>query len=537
MLQLIHCNAVDATSQQQPIADESSDPAVEPTNQNMPSTETTDLNLQGKRPELIQQVKKNLLTALGFRAEPQVSPTTSRQVFLPIEIVKEYVKRRTEMLNNIPDDKDFMGKIPLKYLDEENENLWNSSSYEIAVTLDEEVNRDRKNFVYTGTASDITSLQPVEDPIEMPPQLELTLPPHARSNRFNKPFFSVHLKFNASQEMLIRPPGPEDVRAATLKIDRVAINCDTSSSEPCDDASDSFSLATNKDKMKLMPRYQRVYILQVTGYAPDGHPLASIVDSRRIDTSQSQKLLFDVTALVKPWIADPESNHGIIVRVTYDDDDLKKILEANSTEIIPKLTEHVRLKRDFRSYSESEQTWFDTRPMILLYTEPASRRHVKREQSDTSADSHPHYAHGTVSNVSTTSPGSPGRTRAMPAAARKSRLKTTIQKAKPRSKTTKCKKHTLSVDFNEVGWTSWIIAPLVYDANYCLGECSYPLHDGQEATNHAILQSIFHSSGRLVEKVKCAPTSYGKITIIYQMDGRVMMTSYEEMSVESCGCR
>ena len=36
----------------------------------------------------------------------------------------------------------------------------------------------------------------------------------------------------------------------------------------------------------------------------------------------------------------------------------------------------------------------------------------------------------------------------------------------------------------------WIIAPKGYAANYCDGECSFPLNAHMNATNHAILQSL-----------------------------------------------
>lgn len=42
----------------------------------------------------------------------------------------------------------------------------------------------------------------------------------------------------------------------------------------------------------------------------------------------------------------------------------------------------------------------------------------------------------------------------------------------------------------------WIIAPKGYAANYCDGECSFPLNAHMNATNHAIVQTLV-SAGRL----------------------------------------
>lgn len=39
----------------------------------------------------------------------------------------------------------------------------------------------------------------------------------------------------------------------------------------------------------------------------------------------------------------------------------------------------------------------------------------------------------------------------------------------------------------------WIIAPKGYAANYCDGECSFPLNAHMNATNHAIVQTLVSS--------------------------------------------
>uniref|UniRef100_A0A3B3VY34 Bone morphogenetic protein 6 n=1 Tax=Poecilia latipinna TaxID=48699 RepID=A0A3B3VY34_9TELE len=55
---------------------------------------------------------------------------------------------------------------------------------------------------------------------------------------------------------------------------------------------------------------------------------------------------------------------------------------------------------------------------------------------------------------------------------------------------TACKRHELYVSFRELGWQDWIIAPEGYAANYCDGECSFPLNGHMNATNHAIVQTL-----------------------------------------------
>ena len=36
-----------------------------------------------------------------------------------------------------------------------------------------------------------------------------------------------------------------------------------------------------------------------------------------------------------------------------------------------------------------------------------------------------------------------------------------------------CKRKDMRIDFHEIGWSSWIIAPSSFDAFYCAGQCGY----------------------------------------------------------------
>ena len=39
----------------------------------------------------------------------------------------------------------------------------------------------------------------------------------------------------------------------------------------------------------------------------------------------------------------------------------------------------------------------------------------------------------------------------------------------------KCKKRDLVVQFRDIGWEHWIIAPKSFEAHYCSGSCPFPL--------------------------------------------------------------
>lgn len=55
-----------------------------------------------------------------------------------------------------------------------------------------------------------------------------------------------------------------------------------------------------------------------------------------------------------------------------------------------------------------------------------------------------------------------------------------------------CQIQMLYVNFKDLNWQDWIIAPPGYPAYYCSGECNFPLNAHMNATNHAIVQTLVH---------------------------------------------
>ena len=51
-----------------------------------------------------------------------------------------------------------------------------------------------------------------------------------------------------------------------------------------------------------------------------------------------------------------------------------------------------------------------------------------------------------------------------------------------------CRRVDLHVDFNQIGWGSWIIFPKRYNAYRCEGSCPGPLGEDFNPTNHAYMQ-------------------------------------------------
>ncbi|GCB63735.1 hypothetical protein scyTo_0004475 [Scyliorhinus torazame] len=103
----------------------------------------------------------------------------------------------------------------------------------------------------------------------------------------------------------------------------------------------------------------------------------------------------------------------------------------------------------------------------------------------------------------------------------------------------RCSKKPLHVNFKELGWDDWIIAPLDYEAYHCEGVCDFPLRSHLEPTNHAIIQTLMNSMDpHSTPPSCCVPTKLSPISILYIDAGNnVVYKQYEDMVVESCGCR
>ncbi|KAA0711244.1 Growth/differentiation factor 6-A [Triplophysa tibetana] len=104
---------------------------------------------------------------------------------------------------------------------------------------------------------------------------------------------------------------------------------------------------------------------------------------------------------------------------------------------------------------------------------------------------------------------------------------------------TRCSKKPLHVNFKELGWDDWIIAPLDYEAYHCEGLCDFPLRSHLEPTNHAIIQTLMNSMDpESTPPSCCVPSKLSPISILYIDSGNnVVYKQYEDMVVESCGCR
>jgi len=102
-----------------------------------------------------------------------------------------------------------------------------------------------------------------------------------------------------------------------------------------------------------------------------------------------------------------------------------------------------------------------------------------------------------------------------------------------------CQRHPLSVDFEEIGWSGWIISPRGYNAYHCRGSCPFPLGENMRPPNPAPVQSIINAL-KLSEGVSspcCVPDKLHSINLLYfDDDENVVLKQYDDMVAGSCGC-
>ncbi|KAJ8365724.1 hypothetical protein SKAU_G00145550 [Synaphobranchus kaupii] len=109
----------------------------------------------------------------------------------------------------------------------------------------------------------------------------------------------------------------------------------------------------------------------------------------------------------------------------------------------------------------------------------------------------------------------------------------------PRRGTTKslCRKVDLHIDFNTIGWGSWIVFPKRYNAYRCEGTCPNPVGEDFKPTNHAYMQSLLkYYHPERVPPACCAPTKMSPLSMIYYENGEVLLRHHEDMIVDECGC-
>ncbi|XP_078135953.1 nodal-related 2 [Sander vitreus] len=113
-----------------------------------------------------------------------------------------------------------------------------------------------------------------------------------------------------------------------------------------------------------------------------------------------------------------------------------------------------------------------------------------------------------------------------------------LEASKRGSEKSLCRRVDLHVDFNQIGWGSWIIFPKRYNAYRCEGPCPGPLGEDLNPTNHAYMQSLLkHYHPDRVASPCCAPTKMSPLSMLYYENGEMLLRHHEDMIVDECGCQ
>ncbi|XP_077398465.1 bone morphogenetic protein 10-like [Vanacampus margaritifer] len=102
-----------------------------------------------------------------------------------------------------------------------------------------------------------------------------------------------------------------------------------------------------------------------------------------------------------------------------------------------------------------------------------------------------------------------------------------------------CRRTPLFVDFKDIGWDTWIMQPVGYEAYMCNGVCGPPMTSEVSPTKHAIVQTLLSvKSPERASRACCVPTKLEPISLLYYDNGVMTFNhKYEGMVVAECGCR
>uniref|UniRef100_A0A3Q1GLL8 Bone morphogenetic protein 16 n=1 Tax=Acanthochromis polyacanthus TaxID=80966 RepID=A0A3Q1GLL8_9TELE len=210
---------------------------------------------------------------------------------------------------------------------------------------------------------------------------------------------------------------------------------------------------------------------------------------------------------------------------------LLEVKPENNTTSLPDKKGHLRV---CRSVGQDDHSWAQERPLLVTYSHDGRGEPLVKHGRRTPGNGQ--RMRGRKGTKYTGWGGDKGgvswseRGRVKRNGGRAAKLK--------RLSRNRCRRHPLYVDFNDVGWHKWIIAPSGYDAFFCLGECRFPLADHMNSSSHAMVQTLVNSVNGAVPRACCVPTSLSPIALLYlDPQDRVVLKNYQDMVVEGCGCR
>ena len=219
---------------------------------------------------------------------------------------------------------------------------------------------------------------------------------------------------------------------------------------------------------------------------------------------------FDVLEGSLAWREDPQCNHGVVLVCETTDKKVKTIEECGFV--------------DFNGNVEFK-------PFLVSFYQSGVEEEIFAEQLPRSALEWKMYLHDRLRR-------SLDLNRFIPSDNYLSSLMGARQHSKKRV-SERCNIHDLYIGFRDLGWSEWILAPDGYTANYCSGNCLFPLGHDVNASSHAMIQSIVHLlSPAEIPQPCCAPSKLKLFKVLYTNEKNdVAMKKMKNMVVEQCGCQ
>ncbi|XP_067828470.1 bone morphogenetic protein 10-like [Heptranchias perlo] len=368
----------------------------------------------------------------------------------------------------------------------------------------------KDEFLRSFNLSDI----PLQDPAQVdPPQFMIDLYNKFATDRSSMPSSNIVRSFRNEDSTSILPLGENEVRRHML-----IFNISIPRHEEITMAELRLYTVVERDR-RMYEGVNRI----VTVYDADEpdeslqevsmQPQRSLLVSKQIDGKNSGWEAFDVTDAIKRWVRSGKTTHKLEIHI----ENAEGPQEVVDMEIDPS--------------SENKNV-----PLLVVFSD--DRSHGKRESGDEMKEMIVHEQEIMLEELAErfTSHGhDEGLIKAQSMLSYDSSSRT-----RRNAKGNYCKRSPLHVDFMEIGWNSWIIAPKSYEAYECRGVCYFPLTDHVTPTKHAIIQTLVNRSNpKKASKACCVPTKLNPISVLYKDDAGVMtyMYKYEGMVVAECGCR
>ncbi|XP_053343181.1 anti-dorsalizing morphogenic protein [Clarias gariepinus] len=264
---------------------------------------------------------------------------------------------------------------------------------------------------------------------------------------------------------------------------------------------------------KLRPKasliFNRHHFCQISVY--------QLLDNTKMNVSQGKKLVssrlipvhsngwevFTITQAVRAWMTDEHSNLGLLVTV--------------------QTLAGIQLDMGTVRFASGQKHHHSKQPMLVLFTDDG-RRVTSPEGALKGSDD------------SQDGPKLPLNRLTLPGPGHRSARSIDYDEDPDRKP---CQKLPLYVDFEEIGWSGWIVSPRGYNAYHCKGSCPFPLGQNMRPTNHATVQSIINALKltKGIETPCCVPDKLFSINLLYfDDDENVVLKQYDDMVAGSCGC-